>query len=224
MLQNRYSALKLQYVSDIKRLSFIVNGEVNIEHIPHNHTCPFCDGKLHAKKSKTYIDSAHSELNRIISQMNGLKETEDDLQSEQNQINKDLKEFQKKREQIELSIEKKLQPQAEILRKSLDGYRTYIQIQQELKVINTFALSWETYLRELPSEDETHIEYHPREYFDDKFLERIDKMLKEALTDCKHKNDRQIIILENIRHIPQIDFEKSSANVITFTVQENTES
>lgn len=38
--------------------------------------------------------------------MNDLKETEDDLQSEQNQINKDLKEFQKKREQIELSIEK----------------------------------------------------------------------------------------------------------------------
>ena len=243
--------------------------------------------------------------------MNDLKETEDDLQSEQNQINKDLKEVQKKREQIELSIEKKLQSQAEILRKSLAGYRTYIQIHQELKVINNFALSWETDFRELPSEDETHIEYHPHEYFDDKFLERIDKMLKEALTDCqyenlttvrfnkkdfdieinghkkadvngqgyssflnsiiaivfrsymdkyakynpgfvvfdipleldqglsdsdpesmraalfnffiKHKNDGQIIILENIRHIPQIDFEKSGANVITFTVQENTD-
>lgn len=33
----------------------------------------------------------------------------------------------------------------------------------------------------------------------------------------KHRNDGQIIILENIRHIPQIDFEKAGANVITFT-------
>lgn len=306
MLQSRYSALKSQYVSDIKRLSFIVNGEVNIERIPQNHTCPFCDGKLPAKKNKTYIDSAQSELNRIMSQMNGLKETEDDLQNEKDIINKDLKKFQKKREQIELSIKKELQPQAETLKKSLASYRAYIQIQQELKVINNFALSWETDLRELPSEDESHIEYHPREYFDDVFLERIDNMLKEALTDCqyenlttvrfnkkdfdieinghkkadingqgycsflnsivaivfrsymekyakynpgfvvidtpllgldqglsdsnpesmrtalfnffiKHRNDGQIIILENIRHIPQIDFEKAGANVITFT-------
>jgi hypothetical protein len=181
-----------------------------------------------------------------------------------------------------------------------------IRLQQEFKVIDDFASSFVTDLRELPSEDETTIEYHPKKYFDDLFQERIDNMLKEALIDCqyenlttarfnikdfdievnghkkanvngqgycsflnsivavvfrsymeryakynpgfvvidtpllgldqgvadgdpesmrtalfnffiKHQNDGQLIILENIRHLPDIDFEKSGAHVITFT-------
>ena len=179
-------------------------------------------------------------------------------------------------------------------------------MQQELQVIDDFAASWETDLRELPSEDESHIEYHPKEYFDDSFQEQLDGMLKEALTECayenlttarfnmsdfdievnghkksqingqgycsylnsvvalvfrrymrthavydpgftiidtpllgldqgvddgapesmrtalfryfmNHQGDGQIIILENIRHIPKLNYKASGANVITFT-------
>ena len=61
-------------------------------------------------------------------------------------------------------------------------------MKQELQVIDDFASSWETDLRELPSEDETQVEYHPKEYFGDEFQERIDKMLKEALTECAYDN------------------------------------
>lgn len=306
LLQNRYSALKTQYISDIKRLSFIVNGEVTMKHVPMNQKCPFCEGELPQHKNETYIDSAQSELNRITTQINGLEETEKDLEKENYEITKKLIELQKTREETDQYIEKELQPKADELKKALIEYRTYIQIQHELKIIDSFASSWITDLRELPNEEETQNEYHPKEYFDDSFLERIDNMLKEALTDCqyenlttvrfnkkdfdieinghkksningqgycsflnsivavvfrsylekyakynpgfvvidtpllgldqgisdmnpesmrtalfkffiKHKNDGQIIILENIRHIPNIDFEKAGAHVITFT-------
>lgn len=306
LLQTRYTSLKTQYVSDIKRLSFIVNGEVEIGHVPQNQICPFCDGKLPARNKKTYIESAQAELDRIILQMNGLEDTEKDLNQEKQEIDENLKALQTKRDSIETMIEKELQPKADALRQSLNGYRAYIQIKQELQVIDDFASSWETDLRELPSEDESHIEYHPKEYFDDAFQERIDTMLKEALIECSyenlttarfnmkdfdievnghkkadvngqgycsflnsivavvfrsymekyatynpgfvildtpllgldqgisdtapesmrtalfnffinHQNDGQIIILENIRHIPKLDYEKSGANVITFT-------
>lgn len=33
-------------LSDIKRLSFIIDGETEHKHIPANTTCPFCDGKI----------------------------------------------------------------------------------------------------------------------------------------------------------------------------------
>lgn len=306
LLQTRYASLKTQYVSDIKRLSFIVNGEVEIGHVPQNQICPFCDGKLPARSKKTYIESAQAELDRIMLQMNGLEETENDLNQEKQEIDENLESLQAKRDSIETMIEKELQPQADALRQSLNGYRAYIQIKQELQVIDDFASSWETDLRELPSEEESHIEYHPKEYFDDTFQERIDTMLKEALTECayenlttarfnmkdfdievnghkkadvngqgycsflnsvvaivfrsymekyatynpgfvildtpllgldqgiadtapesmrtalfnffiNHQNDGQIIILENIRHIPKLEYEKSGANVITFT-------
>lgn len=306
LLQTRYSSLKTQYVSDIKRLTFIVNGETTMEHIPQNHTCPFCEGKLPERDKKTYIESAQAELNRIMVQMSGLEETELDLKSEKTEIDSNLMELQTKRAQIELMIQKELQPKADELRQSLNNYREYIQIQKELQVINSFAESWETDLRELPSDDDNNSEYHPKELFDEEFQERIDKMLKEALQDChyenlttvhfnksdfdievnghkkphvngqgycsflnsivavvfrcymekyakynpgfviidtpllgldqgvddgdpesmrtalfnffiKHKDDGQIIIVENIRHLPEIDFEKQGAHVITFS-------
>lgn len=306
LLQDRYSSLETQYISDIKRLSFIVNGESKMGQVPHNQTCPFCEGKLPVRDKKSYIDSAQAELNRIMVQMDGLKETENDLKKEKVEIEKQLDELQDDREQLEKKIDKELQPKADALKQSLNNYRTYIQIQQELQVIDDFASSWVTDLRELPSEDETRTEYHPKEYFDDPFQERMDEMLKAALTDCqyenltaarfnmkdfdievnghkkadvngqgycsflnsivavvfrsymekyatynpgfvvidtpllgldqgvddndqksmrtalfnffiKHQTDGQLIILENIRHLPEIDFEKAGANVITFT-------
>lgn len=306
LLQTRYASLKTQYVSDIKRLSFIVNGEVEMGHVPQNQVCPFCDGKLPVRNKKTYIESAQAELDRIMLQMNGLVETERDLYQEKAKIDEKLKALQAKRNSIETMIEKKLQPKADALRQSLNGYRAYIQIKQELQVIADFASSWETDLRELPSEDESHIEYHPKEYFDDTFQERIDTMLKDALLECayenlttarfnmkdfdievnghkkadvngqgycsflnsivavvfrsymekyatynpgfvvidtpllgldqgvadaapesmrtalfkffiNHQNDGQLIIMENIRHIPKLEYERAGANVITFT-------
>lgn len=179
LLQTRYVSLKTQYISDIKRLSFIVNGEVEIGHIPQNKICPFCDGKLPARNKKTYIESEQAELDCIVLQMNGLEETEQDLNQEKQEINENLKALQSKRNSIETKIEKELQPKADALRQSLNGYRAYIQIKQELQVIDDFASSWETDLRELPSKDESHIEYYPKEYFDETFQERIDTLLKE---------------------------------------------
>ena len=32
------------------------------------------------------------------------------------------------------------------------------------------------------------MEYHPKDYFDDEFQERIDKMLKDALQECQYEN------------------------------------
>lgn len=306
LLQTRYSSLKTQYISDVKRLSFIVNGEVTMAQVPQNQTCPFCDGKLPVHNRKSHIESAQAELNRILVQMNGLESTEKDLQKEKEEIATNLKELQEKKGQIDDTIKKELQPKADELRTSLANYRTYVQLRQELKVIDDFANSWIDDLRDLPSEDETQVAYHPKEYFDDLFQERIDDMFKTALTDCqyenlttarfnmkdfdievnghkkanvngqgycsflnsvvavvfrcymekyakynpgfvaidtpllgldqgvddgdpesmrtalfnffiKHQTDGQLIILENIRHLPNIDFEKAGANVITFT-------
>lgn len=188
LLQGRYATLRGQYVSDIKRLSFIVNGEVEIQKVAHNTICPFCDGKIPAKSKKSYIESAQAELHRITSQMNGLVETEKELASEKEEISEELAKLERQREDIEKMIQEELQPKADALKKTHDDYRVYIQIQHELNVIADFATSWETDLRELPSEDESESEYHPKELFDKDFQERIDKLLKDALTECSFPN------------------------------------
>lgn len=188
LLQERYATLRGQYVSDIKRLSFIVNGEVEMQKVTHNTICPFCDGKIPAKNKKSYIESAQAELHRITSQMNGLVETEKELASEKEEISVELAELERQREDIEKMIQEELQPKANDLKKTHDDYRVCIQIQHELSVIADFATSWEMDLRELPSEDESESEYHPKELLDKDFQERIDKLLKDALTECSFPN------------------------------------
>lgn len=188
LLQERYASLRGQYVSDIKRLSFIVNGEVELQKVPHNTICPFCESTVPAKQKKSYIESAQAELRRITSQMNGLVETEKDLVVEKEDIAKQLAELEKHRTDIEKIIQEDLQPKADALKKMHDDYRVYIQIQHELCVIEEFTTSWETDLRELPGEDESESEYHPKEYLDKDFQEKIDTLLKDALAECSFPN------------------------------------
>lgn len=188
LLQERYATLRGQYVSDIKRLSFIVNRELEMKNITHNTICPFCDGTIPVKSKKSYIKSAQAELHRITSQINGLVETEKELLAEKEDIATQLKQLETQRDDIEKIILEELQPQADSLKKMHDDYRVYIQIQHELSIIADFATSWETDLRELPSEEESEAEYHPKELLDNEFQEKIDKLLKDALTECSFPN------------------------------------
>lgn len=306
LLQSRYSALRSQYVSDVKRLSFIVKGEVSLKQVTHNKICPFCDGTIPERNQQSYIESAQAELNRITGQMAGLAKTEQDVAAEQTAIKEQLSVLSAKRDEIETLIAKELRPQAEKFEEALRSYRTYIQIKQEFEVIGTIASSYETDLRNLPSDDESNPEFHPKEYFGKEFQEGLDKLLKDALTECcydnltsarfnmqdfdieinghkkssthgqgycsylnsiiafafrqylfanaaydpgflvidtpllgldqglsdmdpesmrtalfsffaNHQEEGQVIILENIKHIPEMDFESTGANVITFT-------
>lgn len=188
ILQGRYATLRGQYVSDIKRLSFIVNGEVEMKNIAHNTICPFCEGVIPVKDKKSYIKSAQAELHRITNQMNGLVETEKELTAEKEGISSQLAELETQRDDIERIIQEELQPQADNLKKMHEDYRVYIQIQHELSVIADFATSWESDLRELPSDEESESEYHPKELFDNEFQEKIDKLLKDALSECSFPN------------------------------------
>ena len=86
VLLSRYKALKSQYTGDIRRLTFIVEGEVEYQNVPHSAKCPFCDGKMPVHDRTSYIDASRAELTRIIAQLNGLGETETDVQKEQADI------------------------------------------------------------------------------------------------------------------------------------------
>lgn len=188
LLQSRYAALRGQYFSDIKRLSFIVDGEASISNVPHSMSCPFCNGTLPTTEDKSYIESAGAELHKITSQMNGLVEIEKELVVEKEDIAADIDELEGKRQDIEKIINEELIPKADSLKKIQDDYRSYIQIMQELSVISDFAESLETDLRELPIEKEDETEYHPKDHFDKAFVEKLDKILKAALTECNFPN------------------------------------
>lgn len=187
LLQTRYATLHGQYISDIKRLAFIVDGENEIGKVPHNTICPFCDNKIPLKDKKSYSESAQMELHRITNQMKGLIETEKELSNEKESISAKLSKLEKERGNIESTIQKDLQPKLNSLKNLLDNYRTCIQIRNELHLINDLTENWENDLRELPT-TKSESEYHPKELLSEKFQKQIDELLKNALTKCKFPN------------------------------------
>src|SRR5699024_3515189 len=69
---SHFQSLRSQYTADIKRLSFIVDGEVHLHSVDKNKKCPFCDGNMQPAERKSYIKASRAELNRIITQLQGL--------------------------------------------------------------------------------------------------------------------------------------------------------
>lgn len=184
----RYRALKSQYTGDIRRLTFIVEGEVEYQSVPHRAKCPFCDGEMPVHGRKSYIEASRAELTRIMAQLNGLGETEADVQKEQAEIEAELATLCSKRTDIEALISEQLRPKADELQDTLKSYRAYIRLKHEMDVIDSFSDSWTTDLRELPEEGTDTLKYHPKEYFDDVFLATMDRYAKSILEECNHEN------------------------------------
>lgn len=188
VLLSRYKALKSQYTGDIRRLTFIVEGEVEYQSVPHSAKCPFCDGKMPVRDRTSYIEASRAELTRIIAQLNGLGETEVDVQKEQTDIEAELTALRAQRTDIETLISEQLRPKADALQDTLKNYRAYIRLKHEMDVIDSFSDSWTTDLRELPEEGDNTLKYHPKEYFDDAFLATMDGYAKSILEECNYEN------------------------------------
>ena len=123
-----------------------------------------------------------------MAQLNGLGETEADVQKEQADIEAELATLRSKRTDIEALISEQLRPKADELQDTLKNYRAYIRLKHEMDVIDSFSDSWTTDLRELPKEGTDTLKYHPKEYFDDAFLATMDSYAKSILEECNYEN------------------------------------
>lgn len=186
MLISRYAALKTQYSADIKRLSFIVDGETVMQYVAHDDTCPFCDGKIPKQKTKSYVNAARSELSRIVAQYNDLAGAEKDIEQQLKELQAEIALLAEQKGSIEDLIAEELKPQAKALTETIEAYRVYIQLNNELEVIHRLADGWNNDLRDMQNEEESDIKYKPMEKFDDRFWSAMDAALYDILTECKY--------------------------------------
>lgn len=191
VLLSRYGHLRSQYKADIQRLTFIVDGEQNMSTAPKGSTCPFCDGKITPRAKKSYIEASRGELSRIVSQMDGLAASEKDVQVEKAAVEEKLRELKEQRADIEKIIQQELKPQASEIEKSIEAYRGYIQLSNEVDLIVRYAKGWEQDLTRYDvaeNEEEKAIEYHPKEYFDTEFQMTVSEDMDSILRECQYLN------------------------------------
>ena len=180
--------LKSQYISDIKRLTFIVNGETIMNEIPLNKNCPFCDGEIDSNKNLSYIESARGELTRILSQLEELTKSESDILMEKEEIQNQLLNLETEKSSMEELINHKLKPYSFKLKKSIEKYSKYLELNKELNIIESFAENFMADLHNLPQENKDKPQYRPRDYYTDSFKTKIDEYAFDILNKCKYEN------------------------------------
>lgn len=188
MLYSRYQVLRGQYISDINRLTFIVEGELHMNETPEVFRCPFCDGSLKKQKRESCADAAGVELVKIQYQLNDLKDAEEDIVSEMNELNIKSDILKKERIDIEEVINSELKPKLESLRQALSQYQKSIEIHKETSIIRHLETNMIIDLVKFEAEEESEIKYRPKEYFNSEIIQSINTILDNILDTSNFDN------------------------------------
>lgn len=184
-LYDRYQALKTQYAADIKRLTFIVEGEIHKKVISHPDACPFCNGKIPPQGQKSYIEASAAELQRIKLQLNDLLQAESDIVTERMSLNERLQTLLSEKDDVDALVNHELKPKVAELKTSLQNYRRAIEIQNESNLITGYETTLKSELFEKMTEEDSEIEFKIKNYYGRAILDEIDAFLTRILEACK---------------------------------------
>lgn len=202
VLLNRYNELTTQYTADLKRLNFIIDGEVNFgENL--STQCPFCDHKIDGmKKNYNYIDAAKSDYKKIKLQAKDLEKASQSLCEEKNALEQDIKILMEKKESAEELIESELKPQLYTLNEKLSAYKVMIERKKEMDILRKFSEQKTADIIDNESDNESELKFKVKEHFDYSFINDLTSSISSFLEECKYDNLLSVV------------FDKSSMDIV----------
>ena len=201
VLLDRYEALRTQYASDLERLSFIVDGEVNItkENIAH---CPFCDGTVVVQRKQGYIDAAKTEYSKIVAQSKDLEDAYAALLLEKTTIEQRISDLLASKNSIEAVINETLKPELASLKDSLAQYKYVVELESEIAFIQRFVDNKAADILKVDTTDDGDGElFDPKEYFDYDMVTKFCEILHQILEECKYPNLTSVTFERNTMDI-----------------------
>lgn len=201
VLLNRYNELTTQYSADLKRLSFIVDGEVNFgEHL--STQCPFCDSKIDVKKNHNYIEAAKADYKKIKLQAKDLEKAFQSLCEEKNALEHEIEMLMKKKASTEELIETKLKPQLSTLNEKLSVYKAMIERKKEMDILKKFSEQKTADIIDNESDDENELKFKVKEHLDYSFINALNNSISSFLEECKYDN------------LMSVRFDKSTMDIV----------
>ena len=169
ILLDRYNELTTQYTADLKRLSFIVDGEVN-----YNKSlltkCPFCDSKVTIKENHNYIEAAKFEYKKIKMQAKDLENALQALIAEKDTLEREIKILIENRESTEKLIELKLKPQLDVLSEKLLLYKMIVERKKEIDILKELVKQKQSDIIKNELNEESELKFKVREHIDYNFI------------------------------------------------------
>lgn len=188
VLRNRNNSLQTQYESDIRRLTFIAEGEIHGDSVPKLEYCPFCNGELPKEKTESCIDAAIAEVEKIEAQIKDLQSVQDSLVKEIKELSKERKQVVEKRKEIDFMIRAELRPQISQLKEHLADYTLSLNQYKALEMIDAFSDVLISELKVTEDEESDSFKIDIPGKFRDVFESKLNMELKGLLQECNYLN------------------------------------
>lgn len=184
ILLNRYNSLESQYLSDIKRLSFIVESTTLLQNNQSKNICPFCNNHSEEIIPETNIDAVNGEIIRIQKQLNDINESKADILMEKENAISNISKLKNDYKDLEYEINSSLKKQELDIKMQLDAFYKYIKLSSELDSLLTMTATWNNDLTNLNKKKEHKTVYKPLELFSPLFEKDITDIIRNILKSC----------------------------------------
>lgn len=184
LLFSRYKALESQYIADIERLGFIVQGQTIIHKHETPVSCPFCDSQMNEKQEDSYLEASQAEVKKILTNSEDLSLTITDVKTEIAHLTVELEQLQSQRNTIQDTINSELKPQKSSIVQKIEKYTSFIQATNDLRLINSILESYENDLIHLDQTVDTPTQFKPKDLFAADFVTKISEAYLSLLRKC----------------------------------------
>lgn len=189
----RFKNLRSEFIGDVKRLSFIVNGEQQLKHIQGKRKCPFCNQTINLKDNHNHTKAAQAELSRIIGQLESLEQSTKDVKNKKHNLEQEQRDKEKHLNQLNQKLQKEMKPELKNLKEQQEKYQNYLLLKNQEEIYKELISEWSDEINKIDNEKEKHPEYHPLEHLPENFAKEISDIVRTILIECDYAG------LENVR-------------------------
>ncbi|MDO5596981.1 MAG: AAA family ATPase [Acidaminococcus sp.] len=182
LMKKRYQILREQYHSDIKRITFIIDGEEKLATVKAPEHCPFCGAEMKLKKQPEYAAAAQAELQRILPQLKDVVDAEKDIDQEIEEHKKRLQQCQEESDQLAQLINQDLQPAIQELQRQIVLLQESVDSASQKNIIEKIEKHLTAPVKSEDS-DENQAVFKPQDNFTEEFVSDFNDLLKKILKD-----------------------------------------
>lgn len=190
VLENRYKSLQSQYRSDLKRLTFMVEGEhLTKEGTTQPQSCPFCGNPMEPETEDSCVKAAIIEVERIIPKIADLKSVQKSLKTEIAGKETERAELKARMMELEDRVRSELQPKVDLLREELSKYSMVLTLRSKKAAYETVSEKIRENLNVFKSKPEPP-SFKINDFYGEEFKERFHAILDHLLTECRFDDYR----------------------------------
>lgn len=181
-----FDALDKQFQSDVRRLGFIVNGQIAFSDMQANKHCPFCDSELQANPPEDYLDSVSSELTKLNKHLSQLQKARSATVHKKKSIETKISDLEVEKSKLDKLINISLKPKLSSFREELNKNLNILKWKNELDIIHQDEIDFGADLFERETEEEpSEVKFNIFSYFNHSLISEYENELQSALEGSK---------------------------------------